>query len=312
MCQEGGAKLHEDLGPVEGWIAYTSHTIGFVKGCFQPLPLLFYTPRIVDGRKTWILPRTVPPDEGLAAGREPCLGGRETLLLRPGRARLESPVAAAKRLRSCSTRLCRAALQLLDELRAYTELAGVTGGLAYNPAGAGDIDIVVYGTGIEEVYKLLQDLRIEGVTRPYHGRGHGWSRADMELNRAIAGDRVLIGYMGGFEYNVKLVPCRRPARCTPIRILAEGALVRGVLRPVSPYTVPALYKLELEKPLRLGLGSYNWIYLLTHRLRYTEMPRGLRVEVLGDIEHFEGSVRLVPDHGGYVKPLNHRPGPVRP
>ncbi|HIQ23919.1 MAG TPA: hypothetical protein EYH50_02595 [Pyrodictium delaneyi] len=188
----------------------------------------------------------------------------------------------------------------------YTDLVGVTGGLAYNPYKASDIDIVVYGAHADRVYQLLVKLRREGITTPYRGVGHSWSSSDIELNRALNKERVLIGYINGFEYNVKLVPCTKPAPCIPFKTVNTRVKVRGVVRHVSPYTVPAVYKLELYKPLTLGTKSYTWVYLFSHRLRYTEILEGMAVEAKGVLEEFEGLVRLVPDHSGYVKPL-YRP-----
>jgi len=210
------------------------------------------------------------------------------------------------RLRDCGSRLCKQALEFVDLIMSHTDLVGVTGGLAYDPEGASDIDIVVYGARVDEVYRLLVDLRREGVTSPYLGSGHGWSSDDLALNTVAREERVLIGYVGGFEYNVKLVHCTRPAPCTPFRILNLEAKVRANVRHVSPYTVPAVYRLELNEPLKIGTRSYTWIYLLSHRLRYTEIPEGMAVEAKGVLEEFEGLLRLVPDHSGYVKPL-YRP-----
>ncbi|WP_338248942.1 hypothetical protein [Pyrodictium abyssi] len=217
-----------------------------------------------------------------------------------------SPLAIVSRLRACDRTLCRKARDLVDAIMGYTDLVGVTGGLAYNPYKASDIDIVVYGSRVDRVYQLLVELRREGVTAPYRGAGHGWSSSDIELNTALNKERVLIGYIDGFEYNVKLVPCTKPAPCIPFRTVKAGVKARGVVKRVSPYTVPAVYRLELYKPLTLGTKSYTWVYLFSYRLRYTEIPEGMAVEAKGVLEEFEGLVRLVPDHSGYVKPL-YRP-----
>ena len=252
---------------------------------------------------SYISANIISIDDAIVPRNEPCLYKRKVPLLAPDKARLESPLTAATKLKSCNMPLCRRALELVELIESVTELVGVTGGLAYNPTNASDIDIVVYGSRLDDVYRLLVDLRQDGVTTPHRGHGHGWNRADITLHKTIGEQRVLFGYIDGSEYNVKLVPCTRPERCMPVSLLIENLTISGILEQVSPYTIPAVYRLMLREPLRLNDANYSWIYVLSYRLRYTELPSGMKVEVKGVLEESEGIIRIVPDHGGYVKPL---------
>ncbi len=281
-------------GSIEGWIAFTEKTVGFVKGCFQPLPLLYYVPRLVKGVKTWSPSMHIHGDPALVVAEDPCLGGRR-LLLDPRRARLLNPVEAKRRLRGCETRVCRAARLLLEYLEAAVsnDVVGVTGGLAYNTRGASDVDVVVYGSAAHEAYKVLQELRRLGVTTPFTGIGHGWSNNDAELGEKLSSSRVLFGYIEGVEYNVRLVACEEPARCYRVRVLGR-ARVRARLCGGIGYTTPAVYTLCGTSKARL---------LMSFRLRYTELPSHALIEAEGVLEEHCGMKVLVPDHGGWIRLL---------
>ncbi len=288
---------------VEGWLFRSAggRLIGFVKGCMHPLPELFAVPRLIEGRKTWRLEEALRMAARLGAGfrvaPSPCLGGRVAGLVDPARAELVAPWEAARRLRSCSTGLCRAALELLESLASATRrgLVGVSGGLAYGAPAAGDIDLVVYGSGdVERVYRLLGELRGEGVTSPAPPRGHGWSRSDERLARSVQGARLLVGVYRGYEYNVRLVHCTRPSRCAPTRLLGAVEL-EGQICGGTGFTLPVFYTLCLR-----GGGV---ALVASWRLRYTELPPGMSVRVAGEVEEWCGGLRVVvPDHGGYIVP----------
>jgi len=287
------------FGPVEGWLARTRRSLGFVKGCHQPLPRLFYTPRLVGGRKTWNPPRGLVLDEAAAWTATRC--GIDSYTLDPSQASLMAPWEAARRLRGCDAPLCRAALELLEllGLPLGEPPGGVTGGLAYSPRSAGDMDLVVYGLGTgSEVYRALHDLREEGVTAPLRGRGHGWSRADEALHEALARNRLLQGIYRGRVYEVRVVACTAPSPCP--RIFTEGwRSVEGVVCGGLGYATPSLYRV-------CGVDGEDWL-VVSYRLRYTELPRGLRVRVQGQVQRLCGLRVLVPDHGGSVEPLGLGP-----
>ena len=284
--------------PVEGWIVRASGLVGFVKGCFHPLPRIRFTPRVVGGRKLWD-PRHALTLLGEAAPRlvgvDPC-AGRPSGLAGGTDVEFVDPLHASAELSTCTRPVCRAAASLARLLEAEAGVeVGVTGGLAYNPEGAGDIDLVVYGQReADTVYEVLRSLRRRGVTAPAPPEGHGWSSLDRMLGGMLAGSRVLIGLYRGFEYNVKLVPCTSPARCVRVRAAGRG-MVRGRVCAASGHTVPAYY---------LVCGRDGEAVVLSYRLRYTEIPEGSTVEVAGRVEEWCGGRYLVPDLDGYVKLLS--------
>lgn len=243
-------------------------------------------------------------DQGLKLVKHPCLGGRSALIVHPENVNLVSPIEAARNLRSrCFSKICRAALEFLEYLSAEGgDLVGVTGSLAYDSEKAEDIDLVAYGPRIERVYKALHDLREDGITRPFRGRGHAWSNSDYLLNSIIASKRLLFGYYKGFEYNVRLVYCAKPARCIPIKVLGKAVLEADVVSSTS-FSSPAFYMMRIRKILDTDvalLTGLEHIQMITFRLRYMEIPVGSRVIVRGEIETLEGVLRIIPDHSGFV------------
>lgn len=292
----------ENLAPVEGWLVKGRDFVGFVKGCLHPLPKLFITLRIIHGKKTWSpLPTTKQLPQGLQLVDHECLGGRPALLANPDMVRLVSPVDVAVGVgRECNTPLCQAAIELAEYLQG-TGCVGLTGSLAYNATSAHDIDVVVYSREPARVYERLRRLRSENLTEPLRGIGKSWSRRDTVLHRAIMGRRLAMGLFKGFEYNVKIVPCLQPEECRPIRYLGHVTL-EGVLTPVSSYTIPAIYTLEVQgQEYHAGDVRCRRLTLYSLRLRYTEIPRAI-VRVRGALEIWDGeNCVVVPDVGGWVE-----------
>ncbi len=273
------------LGPAEGWLVKWGGVVGIVKGCEHPLPGLTFAPRLVRGRRVKPSGPRDLCDTGVPCRVHPCLGVPAPIA--PPEAKLESPFEAAARLRGCSSPGCRAALALLEHMAsAGVEAAGVTGSLAYAPEVARDADIVVYGPAdAERAYRLLADLRADGVTQPLEAPDEPWG-GGLE---ATLGRRLLVGRLGGVAYTVRLVACTRPTRCLRVRRLG---FVRacGTLRHAGPsWLTPTVY--ELDAP-----GRRLLVYTL--RLRYAELPDGARVCVEGVLEEVCGLERLVPDWGG--------------
>ncbi|BEP17093.1 hypothetical protein PYJP_04450 [Pyrofollis japonicus] len=294
----------KNLGPVDSWIVKLSNAIGFVKGCFHPLPFLFFVPRYVEGMKIWSIADALSklrPDEVLIK-RCRCLGHRKALFVDSRRVSIISPLEAVKGLKECSTAICKAARDLVEYISTVTDLVGITGGLAYNPRTASDIDVVVFGSRIDDVYKLLVEMRKEGITKPYSGTGHAWSHEDMKLHNLLSRRRVLIGMYNGFEYNVRLIYCCRPAHCTPFKLLGEAEIRARILSSTN-YSTPSIYLLSVVSIK----GKYwenilpNKLYMLTYRIRYMEIPNNAVIDIMGSLEEQEGLIRIVPDHDGFVK-----------
>jgi len=274
--------------PVEGWLVKSRGLVGFVKGCYHPLPGYILTPRVLDGMKTW---RRV--EAGATLTR--CFDFPVHVSY-PEKARFYSPVELLRRLRSCGSAICRAAVTLAEYLAsaAGPDHVGVTGGLAYSPTDASDIDLVVYGLNeTMEAYRALSDLRAEGRTHPYGGQGHAWSKEDVDLHEKLARERLLFGRFMGYEYNVRLVPCVVPSPCTRVVTLGEAKISGRICSSLS-FTTPTHYLL---------CGHSGAVHIVTHRLRYTELPLGALVEVKGKRQLVCGREALTPDHGGWVRLL---------
>jgi len=309
LREAGSTYLREDLAPVDSWLIKLAGVIGFVKGCFHPLPSYFFTPRLIRGKKVWVTDPSIAAP-GARIARHPCLGGREAYIATPDEAVFVSPYQAAKALREkCSSRICLAARELVEYIGSADELVGVTGGLAYNPRRAGDIDIVAYGPRIEEAYRVLRDLREESKTEPLQGEGHGWTSEDYELHMKIASRRLLLGYYKGVEYNVRLIYCTKPERCIPIRLLGEAEIEAHIVGGIG-FSTPAIYLLRPKRVKSFtpfaaeALQRASSIRLYTFRLRYMELPIGSTILVKGEVEEHEGVPVLVPDHKGFVKILS--------
>ncbi len=276
-------------GPVEGWIAYWGDNVGVVKGCQQPLPKLYIIPRLVGSVKVKNEPWRLC---GLVECKPtPCLP--EPLpTIEAWRVRLLAPWDAVPRIDGCSTRTCTVAREMLEYIESTgARYYGITGSLAYSPAKARDIDIVVYGfnDGLK-VYRLLADLRAEGVTEPLKEPDTPWEPG---LRRSLS-QRLLLGRIKGIAYSIRLVTCTAPEKC--LRVGRLGWLrVCGVLKPLSaPWATPVYYRLFHE---------HSVVVVKSYRIRYTELAN-THACVEGFLEKDETGIYLVPDRGGSVTLLN--------
>ncbi len=274
-------------GPVEGWIVASKKLIGIVKGCEQPLPGLHYVPRVVEGRR-------VPKDpDDLCSYVEcrfsRCTGRRVPIAFGDY---VISPFDALQGVKGCDTRVCRAALELLDHLAsAGVELAGVTGSLAYRPGRARDVDVVVYGLRDGyRAYRALMDMRRDGISQPLNSPDTGW---EPSVASTVSG-RLLLGVYRGNIYSVRIVKCVSPLPCTPSRPLGRVKVCGRLVHVEEPWLTPTVYRI-------VGDGAAT--YILTYRLRYAELPQGVRVCVKGILEESCGLKRVVPDVGGSVEVL---------
>lgn len=282
----------------DSWLVFDvqGHFVGYVKGCFHPLPRLFVTVRRFSSIVRY--------------GREPCLGGSEAATVDPytGYVKIVKP-PSPRLLKDCNTRLCRAAYDLFILISSAVdeEFIRVTGSLAVDPYKASDIDLVVYGCSeTYRAYKLLIDLRRDGITRPYKGVGRGWNSKDIGLHQGLRTERVLLGLFKGIPYSLRLVDCIRAWRCTPFRVIGRCIKVRGRIERAMAYTTPSYYLVVLHEPLILGDNVVlKTLLIITHRLKFMEIPENTLIEVQGVLEEVDKSLyRLSPDHGGYISLVN--------
>ncbi len=282
------------LLPVEGWIVVGGggERLGYVKGCFHPLPYYFVAPRVGGWYR-------------LAATK--CLYGVEAPVALLEEESLLSPFEAARiALSRCSRgRVCRAFRGLYEELVSAAGEAGATGSLAFKADRAGDVDLVVYGYRRGwRAYRRLLEMRVRGVTVPFRGRGKGWSSGDYVLHVFFAERRVLQGFYMGVPYTVRIVACTKPSPCPPRRVVGRVA-VEAVITGGESYYTPAVYSLEVVR----GYHTSR-LLMVTHRIRYQEIPPGTRVAVEGSLEEVCGvRAYISPDRGGRVSPLDSTPSP---
>jgi len=242
-------------------------------------------------------------DPAVSYQEDVCLGGKKVYVLDTSMAELYSPLELIERVESCKEKICSIAREFVEHLPSSDKI-GVSGRLSYDPSNARDIDIVVYGQRAgEEVYRALVDLRDDKVTEPFYGVGRCWSKSDVSLNKLVAEGRVVFGLFRGVEYNVRIVPCICPQKCIPRRIAGRRSIVGVIEDNKLSFMTPAYYVVKLHRQVVVGGLKTRRIFLVTYRLKYSELPLGLEVEVEGDIELFESTISIVPDHSGYVKPL---------
>ena len=185
------------------------------------------------------------------------------------------------------------------------EEIGITGSLLARKLVPGlmpeDIDIVV--SGISEavkVYKALQKMRAEGVTRPipYTIRPPDAEVLDRKSRIRLMRKRLLEGIFEGYHYSIRLIPCKTTTNCIhKIRLLSRWNGVIEIVEQLSPYISPYTYSIRVvatsERNPRPQL-------LVSTRIRFSEIPVGTRLYVEGDLEYNEGLgvLQLCPDHPG--------------
>ncbi len=259
---------------MEGWLLLGGGSVYIVKGDEEPLPRVYAVPRLLGGVKLHVDPRELCSYTECV--EDPCLEGCLAPVVDPRRYRVVSPFEAAEGL-SGGTRLEDAARELLSVFLREGFIAGVTGSLAYAPHLARDIDVVVYGLH-EEAYELLRELRSSGLT------SNPWEPW-----------RLTEGLYRGVPYSIRLMRAASPRRCLRRRVAARGVCVEGVVVYSDAHATPSIYILDAD-----GLE----VVVATYRMRYSELPVGVRVRVCGVIEEHGGRTMLVPDREGVLEPLD--------
>ena len=199
------------------------------------------------------------------------------------------------------------AVKLRETIAHYANIPveeiGITGSLLARKYIPGlvpeDIDIVV--SGIEEsikVYKALQKMRSEGVTKPipYNIRPPDSEVLDRKSRIRLMRKRVLEGIFEGYHYSIRLIPCKHATNCTSkIRVLSQWSGVIEIVEQLSPYISPYTYSIKV-----IATAEHNPKpqLLVSTRLRFSEIPVGTRLYIEGDLEYNEslGVLQLCPDH----------------
>jgi len=225
----------------------------------------------------------------------PCIG-RTALTVRRDLVDAIDPVRA---LRSAS--LPGEVHELLDRLG--SQWAGLTGSYAINAQGpTSDVDLLVYSERAADLYGALRDLRADGLIGEcnqeirYLKEKDSFARSEFLLLHPL---KLLDSCYKGVPYTLRILRAAEERPCSSRFTSLGFVTLRGSLKGLEPYMTPARYVLSSS-----GVGE---VYLLSWRTRYQELPDGVYL-VRGLLQRDEnmGSLYLVPDLGGYVRPVTVR------
>lgn len=196
-------------------------------------------------------------------------------------------------------------LKLIIMRRAHvsSESIGITGSLLARTLIPGlevvDIDIVV--RGVEEsrrVYRALGRLREEGVISPINSPVYRELEVqDPRTRYMLMKNRLLEGFYGNTPYSIRLIPCRRQqAFKSKIKRLGWWEGIIEIIEQTQPYIMPYQYRIHVVKTNSL----HRPISLISYRMRFSELPIGLRLYLKGALEYHEdeGELKICPDHSG--------------
>ena len=196
-------------------------------------------------------------------------------------------------------------LKLLLSRKASVSLdsLGVTGSLLAKTViprlEAVDIDIVV--RGIEEskrVYEVLRKLRDERLLSPVNSPVYRELEVqDLKTRHTLMKKRILEGLYKNIPYSIRLIPCRRQQAITSrIKRLEWWEGVIEIVEQIQPYIMPYQYRIHVVKTN----SPYKPTSLISYRMRFSELPLGLRLYVRGILEYHtsEGELKICPDQPG--------------
>ncbi len=177
-----------------------------------------------------------------------------------------------------------------------------------------DVDLIVYGSrNTKEMYRVLKDLREDGITKSLSNGGllmEYHKHEDLGFNeyRMLRNNSVLQGvFFDKIRYSIRLVPYTRGFnKCIErTKFIGFYRLRIRIVDYIQHYTTPAKYIVEvINAPAKLSKILGKKIQLITYRLRYTELPPNTVLEGIFRVEVLVNNniVRIVPDYYP-VKPL---------
>ncbi|MCE4617736.1 MAG: hypothetical protein F7C32_04045 [Desulfurococcales archaeon] len=284
--------------PTEGWLISDSQIIYAVKGYHASQLGYYVVPKYLKGNCSKI--DRCPPELQFY---DPKLGRRTCILPFSLVHEKYNPYTPSSTLLLEGTNLLRPYIVFLNNL-SDVALIGITGSSRIGCAGQeSDLDLLFFPLKNPiDTYNRLISLRHEGITsfcplqlvkKNYNEKLRGTLPLQfyIELSRL----KVLEGCIDGVPYSARILwppsdLCQGP--CYPV----SSMHYRGILRRGGyHFTTPALYTLDKENMIML-----SW------RIRYSELPDGY-YEIVGELYHDDaGNTILVPDHGGFVRPLNDK------
>ncbi|MGC9072075.1 MAG: nucleotidyltransferase family protein [Acidilobus sp.] len=275
--------------PFEGWLVRErgSDVVWMVRGYEHPTDRLIVIP--YRGHH-WTSRQTLSRLEYLS-----CVGRTAYTLYRNGAIPLD-PSEAFRR-----TRLPEQIRELTDVMG--PEWIGLTGSYALGMQRPGsDVDLLVYSSRPPAIYDALRDLKRSGLVYDCD-QGQRFAKEKSSFTRSeflvLHPLKLLDSCYKGVPYTIRVLRAIDEKPCTSEFRPLGWITALGEIGPMEPYLTPAIYEFRAE-----GAGSYM---LISWRTRYQELPPGkYMVRGLVQRDEINGPLYIVPDLGGYVKPLEVR------
>ncbi len=272
--------------PFEGWLVRLIDEVWLVRGYEHPPGRLIVAP-YRHGTSRYGTRQVLRPEFLECTGRT-------VLTIRRGEGQLIDPSEA---LRRASIPLqVRELIDVIDP-----DWSGLTGSYAIGlQRPDSDVDILVFSPKPHAIYKALGDLKERGLIADCRQDLRYAKERDSftyEEFLALHPLKLLDSCYKGVPYTLRILrliderPCE--SRFTPLGWIRVVGRVMGT----ESYLTPAVYEVE---------GDFR-LYLMTWRTRYQELPRGkYLISGLLQRDEVKGSLYVVPDLGGYVRPLEIR------
>ncbi len=278
--------------PFEGWILIdATGKPWIVKGYEQPDEGYI----VVNHRQRGGEPRSSSRHTAAVRAFLECVGREVYVLPRGAISRAIDPERAMK-----SVELPRRLMELLEILS--PDWVGLTGSSALGlRSGLSDYDFLLYSGSPWRVYSALKDLAAEGKIKEcindvrYLKVRDSWSREDYDLLHPL---KLLDSCYEDIPFTLRILrevsekPCC--SRFEALGWLEGPAVIHDI---DESYLVPAMYDAYFD-------GVPGPLKLVTWRTRYQELPPGLYL-VRGLVQKSlpGGELYVVPDIGGYIRPL---------
>lgn len=275
--------------PIEGFIVEALGMLWIVKGCYQSQRYVIALPRYsyAGSRIPYLdMSLAIAADMGCIAFDE-CLKRGVPAVARSYVSRILDPLDRfVKRVLSDRA---REFLELVSsEAGVDMDAIGVTGSFlaktvvpAIEPR---DLDLIVYGKRLsDKLYHALRRLRLSGVTRPVIAKYFKPGSLSLDSWLRLSESRVLEGVYRGLRYSIRAVECVDEEPCrSVIEVIEPVELVVEVIEALSPYAMPYVYRVRVIDVLydpREAVYRGMDLYMRSSRMRFSEIPTGLKLHV---------------------------------
>ncbi|HIP56738.1 MAG TPA: hypothetical protein EYH02_01500 [Ignisphaera aggregans] len=275
--------------PIEGFIVEAPGMLWIVKGCYQPQHYVIALPRYsyVGSKIPYLdISLAIAADMGCITYDE-CLKRGVPAVARSYVSRVLDP--RDRFVKRVLSDRAREFLELVSiEAGVDVDAIGVTGSfLAKTVISAiepRDLDLIVYGRGVSDrLYHALRRLRLSGVTKPVSARYFKPGSISLDSWLRLSESRVFEGMYRDLHYSIRAVGCVDEEPCrSDIEVVERVELVVQVVEALSPYTMPYTYRVRVVDVLhdpREVVHKGMDLYMRSSRMRFSEIPTGLRLHV---------------------------------